>query len=183
MSNPFSDGDNSSVGEPSRVEAAKFQLILVLGLFPRVDTRASVLLGVNLGMLAFLASNVPGSPQLRWYLLYPSVPAVSLIGYSLYQLFYCAFPQLQGGSSSLIFFGEIAKRRESEYIDEFLKQSVPAYVKDLTAQTWRNAEILTLKYRHLKRAFVGMSLAIPFWVATLVLFFLANARTKLGPLP
>jgi len=183
MSNPSSDGDNSSVGEPSRVEAAKFQLTLVLGLFPRVDTRASVLLGVNLGMLAFLASNVPRPPQLRWYLLYPSVAALILIGYSLYQLFRCAFPQLQGGSSSLIFFGEIAKQRESEYINKFLKQSAPAYVKDLTAQTWRNAEILTLKYRHLKRAFVGMSLAIPFWVAALVLFFLANARTKLGPLP
>jgi hypothetical protein len=97
--------------------------------------------------------------------------------------FHCAFPQLQGGSSSLIFFGEIAKRRESEYIDKFLKQSVPAYVKDLTAQVWRNAEILTLKYRHLKWAFVGMSLAVPFWVATLVLFFLANARAELGPLP
>jgi hypothetical protein len=86
MSTPSLDGDNSSVDELSRVEAAKFQLTLVLGLFPRVDTRASVLLGVNLGMLAFLASNVPGQPQLRWYLLYPAVPAVLLIGCSLYQL-------------------------------------------------------------------------------------------------
>ena len=182
MSIPSSAND-SPVDEPSKVEAAKFQLTLVLGLFPRVDTRASVLLGVNLGMLAFLVSNLPGVPQLGWYLLYPTVPTLVLIGYSLYQLFRCAFPQLQGGSSSLIFFGQIAKRGESEYIDAFLEQSVPAYVKDLAAQAWRNAVILTLKYGHLKRAFVGMSLAVPCWVATLVLFFLANSQTNPGSLP
>lgn len=182
MSIPSSPSDGQA-GEPGRVEAAKFQLTLVLSLFPRVDTRASVLLGVNLGMLAFLVSNLPGVPQLRWDLLYPAVPTLMLIGYSLYQLFRCAFPQLQGGSSSLIFFGELAKRRESEYIDAFLEQSVPAYVKDLTAQAWRNAVILTLKYRHLKRAFVSMSLAVPCWVATLVLFFLASSRTGSGPSP
>ncbi len=178
-----SNGDENNLDQLSKVDAAKFQLSLVLGLFPRVDTRASVLLGVNLGMLAFLVSNLPGAQQLTWYLLYPAVPTAVLISYSLVELFSCAFPQLQGGSSSLVFFSEIAKRRESEYIDEFLAQSTPGYLKDLAAQAWRNAEILTLKYRYLKRAFLGMSLAIPFWVTTLVLFFLANAPTKPVPVP
>ena len=183
MSTSPLDDDKNHLDKIRKVEAAKFQLSLVLGLFPRVDTRASVLLGVNLGMLAFLVSNLPASQQLGWYLLYPAVPTAALISYSLVKLFFCAFPQLEGGSRSLIFFSEIAKRRESEYIDEFLAQSTPDYLKDLTAQVWRNSEILTLKYRYLKEAFSSMSLAIPFWVTTLVLFFLASASAKPVPVP
>ena len=177
------NSDKTNLDDSSKVDAARFQLSLVLSLFPRVDTRASVLLGVNLGMLAFLVSNLPASQQLEWYLLYPAVPTAALISYSLVKLFFCAFPQLEGGSRSLIFFSEIAKRRVSEYIDEFLAQSTPDYLKDLAAQVWRNSEILTLKYRYLKKAFFGMSLAIPFWGITLVLFFLASTSAKLVPVP
>lgn len=176
-----SNSDENKLDESSKVDAAKFQLSFVLGLFPRVDARASVLLGVNLGMLAFLVSNLPGTQQLGWYMLYPAVPTAALISYSLVKLFFCAFPQLEGGSRSLIFFSEIAKRRESEYIDEFLAQSTPDYLKDLAAQVWRNSEILTLKYRYLREAFFSMSLAIPFWGITLVLFFLASASAKSVP--
>jgi hypothetical protein len=68
--------------------------------------------------------------------------ALALIALSLVFLYQASFPRLVGGRSSLLYFREIAKRKEAAFIDEFSEQSEEAFLKDVLAQVWRNSQIL-----------------------------------------
>lgn len=148
-------------------EIAGNQLDRVLAFFPRVDAKGSVLLAVDTGMLAVLASDYPSSHSFDYMLLITLVP-VLFIGISLWHLYMGAFPSLKGGHDSLIYFREIAKRTESRFIEQFMAQSDEVYVNDLLSQTWRNSEILREKFNHISSAFNWMALAILPWLGSLV---------------
>jgi hypothetical protein len=149
-------------------EAAASQLDRVLAFFPRADAKGSVLLAVDTGMLAVLASNSPPSASFDWWILIALLPLL-LLGISLWHLYMGAFPSLKGGHDSLIYFREIAKRTESRFIDEWVTLSEEAHLKDLLSQAWRNSEILKTKFDHISAAFNWMALAILPWVGSLVL--------------
>jgi hypothetical protein len=105
------------------------QLNRVIGFFPRVEAKASVVLAVDTGMLALLAINSPPIRSLEWYMLFAVIP-VLLNGISIGHLYKGAFPQLKGGPQSLIYFREIANRTESKFIEEFKAQKTETYIKD-----------------------------------------------------
>lgn len=161
------------------IERSRDQLNRVLGFFPRVDTVSSVLLGVDMGMLALLANSMLPLKAFAWYTAFALVP-VSLIGVSLIHLYRGSFPKLDGGWNSLLYFREIAQRKEQDFIKEFSSQSHENYVNDLLSQIWRNSEILTQKFNHLKLAFIYMALAIVPWVIALAVFSaqVSEATTK-----
>src|SRR5690349_21844142 len=94
-------------------------LTKILSFYPRADARGSTLLAVNTGLLALLSANTPPLRHFQeWYMFLPIVPII-LIGISFWHLYRSAFPQLEGGHSSVIYFREIARRTESNYINEF----------------------------------------------------------------
>jgi hypothetical protein len=149
---------------------AKDQLNLVLGFFPRVDSKASVVLAIDTAMLGYLGSKIPHVKwPLAWQLAIPLV-AIALIFASIWHLYKTAFPDLKGGDSSLVYFQEIAKRTESRFIDDFAAQEQLAYAKDLLGQAWRNSEILVAKFKHLKYSFIFMALAVIPWTFALIQF-------------
>jgi hypothetical protein len=152
------------------IKEARDQLNLVLGFFARVDTKASVVLAINTGMLAVLASNAPPVINMSLFSGVLAGIAATTIGGSLWFLYRVAFPVLHGGHQSLIYFREIAKRTEAVFIVEFLRQDDAARTKDLLGQVWRNSEILKLKYDSLRWAFILMALAIIPWVTAVSLF-------------
>jgi len=149
-------------------EVAAEQLDRVLSFFPRADAKGSVLLAVDTGMLAVLAGNCPPVSVFDWWMLIPLASLV-LLGISLLHLYLGAFPSLKGGEESLIYFREIAKKREQPFTDAFIGQTEAAYVKDLLGQVWRNSQILTTKFGHIRSAFNWMALAIAPWLGSLVL--------------
>lgn len=149
-------------------EVAAAQLDRVLAFFPRADAKGSVLLAVDTGMLAFLASNSPPSASFDWWILITLLPAL-LLGISLWHLYRGAFPSLKGGHDSLIYFREVSKRTESGFIEEFIAQPDEAYLKDVLSQVWRNSEILKEKFDHISSAFNWMAFAILPWLGSLVL--------------
>lgn len=144
------------------------QLTLVLSFFPRVDSLSSVLLAINTGMLAVLGATTPFPTKLEWLTL-AIVLAFLFIALSLWHLYKGAFPRLEGGEKSLVYFREIAGRTESGFLSEFMKQDESAYVNDLLGQIWRNSQILTEKFNHLKKAFVCLALAVAPWALALLL--------------
>ena len=150
------------------VEAAAAQLDRVLAFFPRADAKGSVLLAVDTGMLAVLASNSPPSSSFDRIILITLLP-VLLLGISLWHLYVGAFPSLKGGHDSLVYFREISKRTESRFIEEFVAQSDEARLKNVLSQVWRNSEILKDKFDHISSAFNWMALAIFPWLGSLVL--------------
>src|SRR5882762_8021429 len=134
------------------LDFSKGQLDRVLSFFARADAKASVVLGIDVGMLAILAVNAPPVKAFHWYLLWSAVPICLLLA-SLWHLYHGAFPRLEGGHQSLIYFRAIAERTEQKFIDEFMSQKDEDLIRDILGQIWRNSEILKMKYDHLKRAF------------------------------
>ena len=160
----------TSVGPQDQRKEARDQLTLILSFFTRVDTKASALLAIDTGMLAILASNAPpvGSMSALLYVLAGITTA--MIAASLWFLYRVAFPALDGGHESLIYFREIAKRTETNFIDAFTAQGEVPRIKDLLGQVWRNSCILAAKFDALKRAFMLMALAVIPWATVVAMF-------------
>jgi len=165
------------------LESARNQLDLVLGFFPRVDAKASVVLAVDMAMLGFLVAHAPLPRSLTWWEIALPSATVLLLGASLWFLYKGAFPNLKGGHSSLVYFREIAGRTEATFIDEFTKQSTAEHAKDLLGQVWRNSEILKEKFDSLKLAFIFLALAIPPWVVSLLIFSIKTTTSTTRTTP
>lgn len=159
------------------IDAAKDQLSLILGFFSRVDSKASVILAVDTGMLGVLVANTPPARTFDWYMVIVLLPTL-LLAASYWHLYKEAFPSLEGGHDSLIYFREIAERTEFQFIDAFQKQSEDSYLADLLSQIWRNSEILKDKFDHVRRAIDFMALAILPWIIALAMLASKNMALK-----
>ena len=153
-----------------RLKAARDQLTLVLSFFSRAETKLSVVLGIDIGMLGFLASRFPKPESITidgWLAL----TAFVLFNFlSLWNLYQGSFPQLDGGNSSLIYFREIATRTEVRFVDEFSTLSTESMTKDILGQVWRNSEILKKKFDHLVWSYNFMAFSIVPWMISIVFF-------------
>ena len=141
-------------------------LVRVQSFFPRLEAKASVVLGIDTAMLGYLATWSPQSGHWSWLMLLAVIP-ILLIACSLLQLYRCSFPELAGGYESLQYFQEIAKRTESKFIADFSAQAGDDLARDLLGQVWRNSEILTCKYACLKRAYTFCALAVLPWAVSI----------------
>lgn len=160
----------TSASPQDQRKEARDQLTLTLSFFSRVDAKASALLAINTGMLAILASNAPPVAAMSVLSYVPAGIAVAMIAASLWFLYRVAFPALDGGHDSLIYFREIAKRTESNFIDAYTTQGEVPRIKDLLGQVWRNSSILAAKFDALKWAFILMALAIIPWAIAVAMF-------------
>lgn len=159
------------------IDAAKDQLTRTLSFFSRVDSKASVILAIDTGMLGVLVANTPPVHTFDWSMLVVLLPAF-LLAVSYWHLYKEAFPSLEGGHDSLIYFREIAKRTESQFMDAFQKQTEDSYLADLLSQVWRNSEILKDKFDRIRRAIDFMVLAIVPWLISLAMLASKNMALK-----
>lgn len=160
---PLLDGEN-------RIAAARDQLNLILGFFARVDTKLSVVLGVDLGMLGLLSTKAPEMQYITSDAWSAATLFLIAVGMSLTHLYQGSFPNVRGGEDSLVYFREIAKLEEAKYLDAFSTISADDLARDLLSQSWRNAVILREKFHHLRWAYIFMAWGIAPWVAALTLF-------------
>lgn len=132
--------------------AIEAQLTRVLEFFPRVDTKVAGLFTIDAAILTVSALNVEAGDLRHWYIAVPGIFVVIGLVASLAFLYQCNFPQLDGGQGSLVYFGEIRKRTEANYLSEFEAVSEATYRRDLLGQVWRNSVILCDKYIAIARA-------------------------------
>jgi hypothetical protein len=148
-------------------EVAPKQLDRVLSFFARVEAKASFVFAINSALLGVLAVHVERADLYEWLHCILLVLVAGGLGVSYYFVYRCSFPNLSGGHLSLVYFKEIAKLREQQYVRSFRDMTEDAYVDDVLSQVWRNAEILTEKFRAIKVAFVITGLCLLPWAAFL----------------
>jgi hypothetical protein len=153
---------------PESINAAKDQLNRTLSFFPRVDAKASVIFAVDTSLLAFLATRAFPYGQLGWE-WFSIILTLALMAISYWHLYKAAFPSLDGGQESFLYFQEISKRTEANYIDAWKKMSDSEYLNDLMGQIWRNSVILKEKYDHVKWSFYSLALSIAPWISSIVI--------------
>jgi hypothetical protein len=85
-------------------------------------------------MLAVLASNAPHIATMSVFSDILAGITVAMIAGSLWFLYRVAFPALDAGHQSLIYFREIARRTESGFIAAFVAHEEGLRIKDLLGQ-------------------------------------------------
>lgn len=165
--------------EKQLIEITKDNLARVLGFFPRVDTIMSLLLATNLGLLAVLGANTPPAKELDGYATF-AVVFVLLATITFIHLYKCAFPRLDGGHTSLIYFREVANKTELKYQEAFKEMTEDDYLNDMLEQVWRNSKILTEKFNHIRWAFTFLLISLIFWLPALLSFVSRNTQNLLA---
>jgi Family of unknown function (DUF5706) len=149
------------------LETYERQLDRIQSFHPRIDTKVSALFAIASGQIAVAALNLSANDLKLWWIAVPLAVFLLTIGWALLNLYRCAYPHLDGGNSSLVFFSEIAKLRESDYINKLGAISEADYKADVAGQIWRNSEIVSCKYRYLKNATIAAMLSLIPWVLLL----------------
>jgi hypothetical protein len=127
-------------------------------------------------MLALLAVNGSAKDLACWYFALLCVLSVIVLGVSIWFLYQASFPRLTGGNNSLVYFREIARRTEGEYLKAMKACEVEQFADDILGQVWRNSEILTEKFAGVKWAFICTALGIAPWFLALVVTTVRHAQ-------
>lgn len=151
--------------QSDRVDAAWRQLELVLNFFSRVDTKLSVVLGINLGMLAMLATRLPRADGITLLVSVLGFVFIAPLAASFWHIWNGYFPDLRGGTNSLIYFQSISKMTETEFRAACAPRGFQELESDILSQCWRNSKILTCKFCSLRRAYLATLFAITPWIA------------------
>lgn len=149
-------------------DLAPKQLERVLSFFPRVEAKASFAFAVNSALLGVVAVHLDRGDFDQPLQMIALAFFAFALAVSYYYIYRCSFPDLKGGHASLVYFKEIGKLRETEYIKAFRSLSDEAYVEDILGQAWRNSQILTEKFRAIRIAFIATGLALIPWSAFLI---------------
>lgn len=157
----------SEVDESRRLENAERQLALVQSFFPRIDSKVSALFAISSGQIAVAALNLTLDDLKLWYVAIPAALFVVAVCAVVWNLYRCTYPHLDGGAQSLVYFAEIAKRTESDYIKRYREVTDKDLTEDLIGQIWRNSEIVAEKYKYLKIATVTAMLSLLPWALLL----------------
>ncbi|WP_152597885.1 Pycsar system effector family protein [Novilysobacter arseniciresistens] len=153
-----------------QVQAAQYQLGLVLGFFPRVDALLAALLGLNVAMLGVAFARAPAVGQFTSQQVVIALIYLALTAMSLRCLYRGSFPDTDGGVGSLVYFGEIAKLHPADYVERFGKQTEAELSRALLHQAWRNSCILSNKFQSLKIAYRWLLASVVPWAVALLAF-------------
>lgn len=168
---------NAGSGAPSRrrnastqerLEAAEKTLDRLLDWVGRSDTKFSVVLGVDTGMLGFLATSAPARPNLAAVII--AAASALLLALSLFFVYRGLYPRTKGPSGSLAYFGSIANVEREDLKASFLDRPVEDHLDDVLDQIHRNSEIVSLKFKALRWSYRCLLLSTIFWTVALYLF-------------
>ncbi len=162
-----------------RLEVAERQLALIQSFMPRLDGKVSALFAIVSAQLAVAALNLTAVDLPKWYVTVPLVVFLVMIAWTYFNLYRCAFPHLEGGKASLVYFAEIAKRRESEFVQQYMNVSVTDLTNDICGQIWRNSEIVACKFKFLKSATQWAMASIIPWTIVLIMASFSNGRVPI----
>ena len=160
-----------------RVELAEESLARLIEWVGLADTKASICLGVVVGMLGLLVAASP--PVTEWGLpvFVAMTIATGALGASLVLVLMSVIPRRRAPSGdSLVFFGTIARHSAQDFAQSFKDQSMAAYLDDLLFQCHASAAIVSIKFAKLRQAYVLLGIAVIPWVGALYLFGLAKSQ-------
>jgi hypothetical protein len=155
--------------EQEQLEAAERRLDRLLDWVGRSDTKFSVVLGVDAGMLGFLATSAPAGAVPVGTIVVAALAAALLVA-SLVFIYRGTYPRTKGPDGSLVHFGSVAGEDREDFKARFRACDAHSHLDDVLGQMHRNAEILDRKFVELRRAYRCLLVAVIPWAITLYLF-------------
>lgn len=143
-----------------------------LGWIAAADKKASFIFAVNTAMMGVLAAISPGNIE-SWGsapgFLASVTTMLSLVCFGF--IVASAFPRTAGPERSLIYFGKAANLTIEQYHSVVCDLSEADYIRDLSDQTHRNAQIASSKYGLVQHANRFLFIAVPIWLFTILLLY------------
>jgi hypothetical protein len=161
----------------SQIGIAERQLDRVLQFASRIESKISMLLATDLGIVAIMLINLNFEDIKTWYISIPLFAGMLAISQSIFYIYKAAYPNLEGGSSSLIYFSEIAKRTEQAFLRDFRDLSLDDLYCDIVGQIWRNSQIMSQKFESLRKAFLFTVLSTVPWAIFLIASSVTHSRS------
>jgi len=158
------------ITKQEQLEVAERRLDRLFDWVGRSDTKFSIILGVDTGMLGFLATSAPTSGSLSVIAIILAAVSVLLLVTSLVFIYRGTYPRTQGPGASLIYFGSIADEERANLKERFRACDTDDHLDDVLEQVHRNSEILDSKFRELQWAYRALLIAIAPWAIALYLF-------------
>ncbi|WP_047865489.1 Pycsar system effector family protein [Rubrobacter aplysinae] len=160
----------TQITKQEQLEAAERRLDRLFDWVGRSDTKFSIILGVDTGMLGFLATSAPASASVPVISIILAVVSVLLLVASLIFIYRGTYPRTRGPGASLIYFGSIAGEELANFRQRFRGCDADDHLDDVLEQVHRNSEILDSKFKELQRAYRCLLAAILPWASALYLF-------------
>ena len=154
----------------SERELSQQNLTWMLEWVGRFDNKASIILGLDLGMLSLLVTRAPTFDKWTSWMWGSCALSLIALGLSFVSIYFSNFPRTGGPENSLYYFGTIADIEINQFCNQFSSKSEEEHIEDLLRQTHRNAEILNIKFEYLKSAYILLVFGIVPWAISLFLF-------------
>jgi len=153
-----------------KIDIAEKNLERLLAHIKSVDNKCILLLGMNTAMLGILANSA--NSVCHWDFLKGVITifTIFVLLTSLLLTFLGSYPQTKGPKKSLILYNTIVEKDYEKFENDFLILDAKVYIKDILKQCYRNAEILSNKYKRLKRAYCLLFIGLISWTINIYLF-------------
>ena len=156
-----------SMDEGVRLDRALQQLDRLAAFYPRVESKASFLLGLNVGLVSLMAINMELDEARASFLWIPVSLTIALCGFSCVILLAVFFPHLKGAQQkSYTYFRDISSQECTRFVESWVTLTERELLRDTLIQIWRNSQILRIKFDATEHAFkVTLIALIPWAVA------------------
>lgn len=151
------------------IRRAELSLERLVEWIPRHDTKASVLFGVQAGMIGAIAASIAPPGALTSIESYLVLITASLLVVSIVFNGFGMLPNVLGPKESLIFFCSIAAKSYREFQNRWLRLSDDDYLGDLLEQIHVNSLIAAKKFLWLKKSYIFLAIATLPWATTIYL--------------
>lgn len=136
----------------------------------RYDNKASILLGIDIAMLGFLATSAPSKEDWTAPMVWGAAIAAAALALAIVALLWSNIPRTKPPKPSLHFFGSIAEMKLEDYVQAATSQRAAEAKEDLARQIHAISVILRTKFRALKVSYWASLLALAPWATTIFLF-------------
>lgn len=158
------------------IEAVERQLDRIQSFIPRIDTRMTGYFAIVSAQAALLFNAITPQDVSHWFNMVCLIAFLSCTVLALLNIYQCAHPTLRGNGQSLIFFAEIDKLVQVDFIKKFNEQSEEELRTDFLRQIHRNSQIVTQKYASLRRAGTSILIGTVPWIIILLISSVNNYR-------
>ena len=130
------------------------------------DARAGMILSTNIAMMGALVAALSASRagDLTAFGVFMVVVALGLGAVSIGHVAFAAFPRTSKATETVLFFGALSSLSHADYDRQLRTMTPDAYIDDLSRQCHAVAQIVTVKFRAVRTAFILLFAAILPWM-------------------
>lgn len=155
----------------TRFEVVDKALTRNLNWIAAADGKIPPVFAINIAMMGVIAALIPPAGEWTVVMAIISFLAAAALITSSICLSVASFPRLHGPKGSIVYFGGVITKKESDYIKSISIGITEELIEEIARQAYRNAEIAAAKYSAVRWATILLFGSIPFWLMAVAVLY------------